>query len=164
MPHLLNTYNVHAHTQFYLLCQEEKERKNVNSVGASVPRPARAHALGGCKKEDSNPMCLPLVSVPELLSWYEHLTILVWFKCLKLHIFFLVQHGPEKQANYFIRYLTEKTAICSNLEEKPAELDGITASNVMHKNGLKHCTLEINVGFFFPLQSISDFIWCFVLP
>lgn len=72
MPHLLNTYNVHTHTQFYLLCQEEKERKNVNSVGASVPRPATAHALG-----DSNLMCLPLVAVPELLSWYEHLTILV---------------------------------------------------------------------------------------
>lgn len=96
MPHLLNTYNVHAHTQFYLLCQEEKERKNVNSVGASVPRPARAHALGGCKKEDSNLMCLPLVSVPELLSWYEHLTILVWFKCLKLHIFFFGTTWPWK--------------------------------------------------------------------
>lgn len=72
-----NTYKVHTHTQFYLLCQEEKERKNVNSVGASVPRPTRAYAPGERAEGESHRIFLRLVSVPPLFSAYEHLTIRV---------------------------------------------------------------------------------------
>jgi hypothetical protein len=62
-------------------------------VWVTVPRSLTAYAPEERKKGKGNLMFLQLVSVPELLSEYEHLAMLSAIQVFK-DTFFCVQHGP----------------------------------------------------------------------